>query len=75
MTADELKSLIDSGNAADRERALNGLVQLLTSPLPEERRRGCEPFEDGPGEAPFHSCLDDSALVRGVDHPLAEGPR
>lgn len=72
LTADELKSLIDSGTEADKERLLDGLVQLLTSPLPEERRRGCELFEEGLGEALFRSCLNYGALVRGVTHPLAE---
>ncbi len=72
MLMAELKSLIASTAAEDHERAVDGLVQLLTSPLPEERKRGCELFEEGLGEALFRSCLDYGALVRGVTHPLAE---
>lgn len=72
VTADELKSLITSTATADHERAVDCLVQLLTSPLPEERKRGCELFEEGLSEALFRSCLNYGALVRGVTHPLAE---
>ena len=61
-----------SAAASDRERAVDGLVQLLTSPLPEERKLGCELFREGLAEALFRSCLNYSALVGGVQHPLTD---
>ena len=72
LTAEALKALITSAVAADRERAVDGLVQLMTSPLPEERKRGCELFQEGLGEVLFRACLNYRALVGGVQHPLAD---
>ncbi len=72
LTSEALKALIASTAASDREQAVDGLVQLLTSPRSEERKRGCELFQEGLGEALFRSCLNYSALVGGVQHPLVD---
>ncbi len=72
LTAEVLKELITSAAVSDRERAVDGLVELLTSSVPEERRRGCELFQEGLGEALYRSCLNYRALVGGVQHPLTD---
>ena len=70
MTEDELKRLLNSDQAPDKEQAIQYLVGLLTSPDKEMRSREYEPFEEGLNEALYQSCLNYSSLVGGFTHPL-----
>ena len=55
VTADELKLLLNSDQRADKEKAVQYLVGLLTSPDREMRDRGCELFKEGLNEALYQS--------------------
>ncbi len=70
MTADKLKTLLNSGRAEEIEQAVEYLVRLLTSRDEETRHRGYELFEEGVKEALYRSCLNYGSLAGGFTRPL-----
>jgi len=70
VTKDELKALVQSEDAADREQAIGYLVSLLTSANSADRRRGYELFGEGIAAALFRSCLNYGSLAGGFTDPL-----
>jgi hypothetical protein len=72
ITRDELKALVRSDHADEREQAIGFLVDLLTSADEDTRRRGYEFFEEGLKEALFCSCLNYGSLAGGFTDPLVD---
>ena len=72
VTTAELKALLNSENAQEKEQAIACLLALLTSRDERARARGYELFEEGINDALFCSCLNYRSLVRGFTHPLLQ---
>lgn len=75
VTKDELKTLLDSDDAEEKEQAIAHLVKLLTSQDEQTRAQGYRLFEQGIADALFCSCLNYGALVGGFTHPLLRAVR
>ena len=72
ITAAELKALFETGLPEDSAKAIEQLVDLLTSHDRSDRAHGYEMFETSVNDALFCSCLNYGSLVGGFTHPLRE---
>lgn len=72
ITTAELKALFETGFPKDSAKAIERLVDLLTSHDRNDRTRGYEMFETAVNDALFCSCLNYGSLVGGFTHPLRE---
>ncbi len=72
MTKDELNDLLSSERSADKARAVDYLVKLLTSEAGNVRAQGHELLAEAFNDALYRSCLNYRGLVGGFTHPLVE---
>lgn len=70
MTADELKTLLNSGRSEESEQAVEYLVTLLTSYDENVRRHGYELLDEALKNALYQSCLNYGSLAGGFTQPL-----
>jgi hypothetical protein len=70
MADDDIKTLLSSEEEHQRDRAIEHLVRLLTSPDRTDREEGCALYREGLNEALYRSCLNYRSLVGGFTHPL-----
>lgn len=70
MTADELKTLLRSGQSEESKRAVDYLVTSLTSRDANIRRHGYELLDEALKDALYQSCLNYGSLLGGFTQPL-----